>query len=127
MGFDFTLIAPLLPSHCGFSSVLGRGVSSLVKSGVFLSMIVQQPVVILVLSQEGVRARPSTPPSWLIRRFCFVTGQEGRIFSLGRGQVGNRRGQNDVSVSVLGQDNWVGFDILWLGKLGPKYDQIFVF
>ena len=29
-------------------------------------MIVQQPVVILVLSQEGVRALPSTPPSWLI-------------------------------------------------------------
>ena len=66
MGFEFTVIAPLLPSHCGFSSVLGRGVSSLVKSRVFLSMIVQQPVVILVVSQEGVRARPSTPPSWLI-------------------------------------------------------------
>ena len=66
MGFDFTLIVPLLPSHCGFSSVLGRGVSSLVKSSVFLSMIVQQPVVIQVFSQEGVRARPSTPPSWLI-------------------------------------------------------------
>ena len=32
-------------------------------------MIVQQPVVILVLSQEGVRARPSTPPSWLIPIF----------------------------------------------------------
>ena len=54
MGFDFTLIASLLPSLCGFSSVLGRGVSSFVKSRVFLSMIVQQPVVILVLSQEGV-------------------------------------------------------------------------
>ena len=66
MVFDFTLIASFLPSHCGFSSVLGRGVSSLVKSRDFLSMIVQQPVVILVLSQEGVRARPSTPPSWLI-------------------------------------------------------------
>ena len=66
MGFDFTLIAPLLPSHCGFSSVLGHGVFSLVKSRVFLSMIVQQPVVILELSQEGVSARPSTPPSWLI-------------------------------------------------------------
>ena len=69
MGFDFTLIAPLLPSHCGFSSVLGRGVSSLVQSSVFLSMIVQQPVVILVLSQEGVRARPSTPPSCLISSY----------------------------------------------------------
>ena len=57
MGFDFTLIAPLLPSHCVFSFVLGHGVSSLVKSRVFLSMIVQQPVVILELSQEGVSAR----------------------------------------------------------------------
>ena len=71
MGFDFTLIAPLLPSHCGFSSVLGHGVSSLVKSRVFLSMIVQQPVVILELSQEGVSARPSTPPSWLISAAIF--------------------------------------------------------
>ena len=25
MGFDFTLIAPLLPSHCGFSFVFGCG------------------------------------------------------------------------------------------------------
>ena len=66
MGFDFTLIVPLLPSQCGFSSVLGRGVSSLLKSSVFLLMIVQQLVVILVFSQEGVRARPSTPPSWFL-------------------------------------------------------------
>ena len=36
---------------------------SLVSSHVFLSMIVQRLVVILVLSQEGVRARPSSPPS----------------------------------------------------------------
>ena len=43
---------------------LGCGVSFLVSSSVFLSMIVQQLVVIPVLSQEGVRARPSTPPSW---------------------------------------------------------------
>ena len=35
----------------------------LVSSSVFLSMIVQQLVVIPVLSQEGVRARLSTPPS----------------------------------------------------------------
>ena len=27
MGFDFTVIAPLLPSHCGFSFVFGFGVS----------------------------------------------------------------------------------------------------
>ena len=60
MGFDFTLIAPLLPSHCGFSFVFGCGVSFLVSSSVLLSMIVQQLVVILVFSQEGVRARPST-------------------------------------------------------------------
>ena len=27
MGFDFTVIAPLLPSHCGFSFFFGCGVS----------------------------------------------------------------------------------------------------
>ena len=64
MGFDFTVIAPLLPSHCGFSFVFGCGVSFLVSSSVFLSMIVQQLVVILVFSQEGVRACPSALPSW---------------------------------------------------------------
>ena len=63
MGFDLIVIAPLLPSHCGFSFVFGCGVSFLVNSSVFLSMIVQQLVVIPVLSQEGVSARPSTPPS----------------------------------------------------------------
>ena len=79
MGFDFTLIAPLLPSHCGFSSVLGHGVSSLVKSRVFLSMIVQQPVVILELSQEGVSARPSTPPSWFMITLFLI--KEARIYN----------------------------------------------
>ena len=64
MGFDFTVIAPLLPSHCGFSFVFGCGVSFLVSSSVFLSMIVQQLVVIPVFSQEGVRACPSTLPSF---------------------------------------------------------------
>ena len=54
MGFDFIVIAPLLPSHCGFSFVFGCGVSFLVSSSVFLSMTVQQLVVIPVLSQEGV-------------------------------------------------------------------------
>ena len=45
----------------------------LVSSSVFLSMIVQQLVVILVFSQEGVRACPSTPPSWfLLLFFIFV-------------------------------------------------------
>ena len=62
MGFDFIVIVPLLPSHCDFF-VFGCGVSFLVSSGVLLSMIVQQLVVILVFSQEGVRARPSTLPS----------------------------------------------------------------
>ena len=63
MGFDFIVIAPLLPSLCGFSFVFGCGVSFLVSSSVFLLMIVQQLVVILVFSQEGVRAHPSTLPT----------------------------------------------------------------
>ena len=73
MGFDFTVIAPLLPSHCGFFFVFGCGVSFLVSSSVFLSMIVQKLVVILVFSQEGVIARPSTLPSWFRVRWvvCF--------------------------------------------------------
>ena len=54
MEFDFIVIAPLLLSHCGFSFVFGCGVSFLVSSSIFLSLIVQQLVVILVLSQEGV-------------------------------------------------------------------------
>ena len=41
MGFDFTVIVPLLPSHCGFSFVFGCGVLVMVNSSVFLSMIVQ--------------------------------------------------------------------------------------
>ena len=48
MGFDFIVIAPLLPSHCGFSFVFGRGVF-FSEVQVFLSMIVQQLVVIPVL------------------------------------------------------------------------------
>ena len=63
MGFDFIVIVPLLPSHCGFSFVFGCGVSFLVSSSFFLLMIVQQLVVIPVLLKEEVRARPSTPPS----------------------------------------------------------------
>ena len=54
MGFDFIVIVPLLPSHCGFSFVSGCGASFLMSSSVFLLMIVQQLVVIPVLSQEGV-------------------------------------------------------------------------
>ena len=52
MGFDFIVIVPLLPSHCSFSFVFGCRVSFMVSSSVFLSMIVQQLVVILVFSQE---------------------------------------------------------------------------
>ena len=66
MGFDFIVIAPLLPSHCGFSFVFGCGVSLLVSSSVFLLIIVQQLVVILVLSQEGVSTFPSTLPLSLL-------------------------------------------------------------
>ena len=63
MGFDFIVIVPLLPSHCSFSFVFGCGVYFLVSSNVFLSMIVQQLFVILVLLQEGVSARLFTLPS----------------------------------------------------------------
>ena len=66
MGFDFIVITPLLLSHCGFSFVFGCGLSFLVSSSVSLSMIVHRLVVIPVLSQEGVSARPSTVPSSLL-------------------------------------------------------------
>ena len=46
------------------------GVSFLVSFSVFLSMIVQQLVVILVFSHEGVRACPSTLPSWTNLYHC---------------------------------------------------------
>ena len=48
-GFDFIMVVPLLPFSCVFSFVLGCGVSFfffLVGPGVFLSMVVQQLVVI---------------------------------------------------------------------------------
>ena len=50
-------------SHCGFSFVFSCGVSFFVSSSVFLSMTVQQLVVIPVFSKEGVSACSSTPPS----------------------------------------------------------------
>ena len=71
MGFDFAVIAPILPSHCGFSFVFGCGVSFLVSSSFFLLMIVQQLVVILVFSQEGVTVHPSTPPSWFLKYYVL--------------------------------------------------------
>ena len=56
---------PLLPSRCSFFFVFGHGVSFfLVGFSILLLMAVQQPVEILVLSQEEMSARPSIPPSW---------------------------------------------------------------
>ena len=63
-GIDFFVIAPLLPSYCGFSFVFGCGVSFLVNFSIYLLMIVHQLVGILVLQQEGVSIRPSIPPCW---------------------------------------------------------------
>ena len=62
MGLDVIVIVPLLRFRSGFF-LFGRGVSFLVGPSVLLSMVVQQLVVILVLSQEEMSARPSTPPS----------------------------------------------------------------
>ena len=75
MGFDFIVITPLLLCHCGFSFVFECGVSFLVSSSVFLLMIVQQLVVIPVLSQEGVSACPSTLPSWTNLNFQFLSSE----------------------------------------------------
>ena len=69
MGFDFIVIVPLLRSHCGFSFVFGCGISFLVSSIVFLSMIVQQLLVIPVFLQEGEHVllfRRLEPISWTL-------------------------------------------------------------
>ena len=63
VGFDFTVNAPLLPSHCGFFFVLGHGVSYFGGSSIHLLMVVQQLIAVLVLSQEKMCTRPSTLPS----------------------------------------------------------------
>ena len=63
MGFDLIVIKPLLLSHCGFFLAFGRVVSFLVGSSVLLSVIVQQLVAVLVLSQEEMSTHPSTLPS----------------------------------------------------------------
>ena len=63
MGFDFIVIASLLPSHCGFFFVFEYGVYFF---GGFQRppvMVVQQLAVILVLLREEMSTRPSTPPS----------------------------------------------------------------
>ena len=72
MEFDFIVIAPLLPSCCGFLFVFGHRVSFLVGSSQFLSMVVQQLVVILVFPQEGVSSPPSIPPSFLLLNHKFL-------------------------------------------------------
>ena len=60
MEFDFIIIVPLLPSHCGFSFVFIHRVLFLVGSSIFLLMVVQHLVVILVLLQKEVGTRSST-------------------------------------------------------------------
>ena len=50
VGFDFIMIAPLPPSHCGFFFVLDMGCLFLVGSRVLLLKAVLQLVVILVFS-----------------------------------------------------------------------------
>lgn len=47
----------------------------------------------------------------MYNRFCLVLVQEGGFLLRGVGQAGNRRAQDDILVSVLGQGNWVGFEI----------------
>ena len=60
----FNVIAPYLLSHCAFSFVLGCGVSFFwLHSNIFLSIVVQQLVVIFVFSHEKMSTRPSTLPS----------------------------------------------------------------
>ena len=64
MGFDFSVIAPLLPPHCSFCFVFECGVSFLVSPSIFLLMAVQQLVVTSVLLQQDMSTHPSTLPSW---------------------------------------------------------------
>ena len=62
-GFYFIMIAPFLPSHCGFSFVPGLGYLFSVGSSVLLSMAVQQLVEIWVLLQKKMNVHPSALPS----------------------------------------------------------------
>ena len=76
-GFNFIMFSPLLPSFCSFFFIFECGVYFLAGSPVFLlSMIVQQLVVISVVSQEEMSPHPSTPPSWIgspiSRRHLFL-------------------------------------------------------
>ena len=60
-GFDFIMIAALIPPHCSGLS-LDMDICFVMGSSVLLVMVVQLLVEILVLSQE-TSAHPSTPPS----------------------------------------------------------------
>ena len=62
VGFDFIIIVPLLPSCCSLYFVLDLGYLFLVGSSILLSLVVQQLVAILVLSQV-MSTHPSIPPS----------------------------------------------------------------
>ena len=62
-GIDFIVFATLLPSCCGFFFVFGHNFFLLVGSNVLLSMVVQQLVFSLVLSQEEMSTHTSTPPA----------------------------------------------------------------
>ena len=63
-GSNFIMFSPLLPSSCSFFFIFECGVYFLAGSPVFLlSMVVQQLVAILVVSQK-MSPHPSTPPSW---------------------------------------------------------------
>ena len=63
MGLDFIIIVPLLQFRCGFSFVLGYGVSFAGEFQCLPSVTVQQLVEILVLWQEKMSSCPSTLPS----------------------------------------------------------------
>ena len=60
----FYPVVPSLLLHCGFSFVFVWRVSFLVGSSIYPSMVIQQLVLILVLSQERVSTCPSTLSSW---------------------------------------------------------------
>ena len=85
MGFDFTVIAPLLPSHCGFFFVFGCGVSFLVSSSVFLSMTAQQ-----LLGDFLIRMYSSTP-------FLLITKE----YYTGRGGGGGMKWEIGIDIYTL--------------------------
>ena len=78
-GFEFIVIVPLLWSHCGFSFVFGCGVSFLVSSSVFLSMIVPQLVVIPEFSQEWEHVLLLHHLKPILQRFLFMRFSSPKI------------------------------------------------